>query len=220
MKTVSLILGVSLLTLASCGKNDSSARPKASPFQSETSYYKATLTPVNAHLAGDLTGDVTLKVKGGYFTAQVRVNGAPAQIMHVQNIHVGDSCPTLAADVNKDGIIDGVEGAAEYAEVLIPLDSDLANQALESVFPTADFAGNYFYGQTISTEVLMQKIKAKNLNMVGKQIVIFGVPAETTLVESVAANYGLTPHASLPIACGSFVKIDALEEGNSNGRKD
>jgi hypothetical protein len=58
------------------------------------------------------------------------------------------------------------------------------------------------------------------LGLAGRQVVIYGIPADVQLPESVSAANGQTKHSSLPIACGSLIKI-AVEEGtNSNGGKD
>lgn len=237
MKNVSnVLIGLSFITLASCGKNDSSSSPKAEPLRSEKTFFKAQLSPINAHLGGDITGDAWIKVKGGTFTAEVRVNGASSQVMHAQHIHIADACPSLADDVNKDGIIDGAEGANSYGKILIPLDGDLSNQmAGLNNFPSSDFAGNYYYGAEVSTKNLLDdlmatdvdltdafiKLSTPDLNFAGKHIVIYGVAEATALPETVAAYADHPSHESLPIACGTYAKIDALEEGNTtNGRKD
>ena len=152
MKNVSsILLGATLLSIVACGnenKNNSGSASK-SMLLTEAGHYQATLAPINAHLAGDVSGTALVKVKGDSFIVQVKVNGSPAQIVHAQNIHIADSCPTLASDVNKDGVIDAVEGFKSYGPIIIPLDNDLKTQVEKNAkFPSADFSGNYFFVHT------------------------------------------------------------------------
>lgn len=236
MKNVTtLFLGASLLTLAACGNNDSSSSNKrqANPIMEAEGHYQATLAPLNAHLAGDVAGTALVKVKGDSMTFEVKVNGAPSQIVHAQNIHIASECPTLSADVNNDGVIDGVEAQKSYGKIIIPLDNDLRTQVeKEAKFPTADFSGNYFYRQSVSMAEMMKDLTSKvensnknivklksNLALAGRQIVIYGVAADAAIPETVATLEGESKHSGLPIACGSFVKI-AVDEDNTNGGKE
>jgi hypothetical protein len=241
MKHSKIILSTALLSLVvACGKKSSGGSAPApvvrEPIQSETGYFKADLSPLNSHIAGDITGQATVVIKGGTFKAEVRVKDAPQGVMHAQYIHIADACPTLAADVNKDGIIDATEGAKSYGKVIMPLDGDLSSQlAGLDKFPTSDVAGKYFYSRTASTKKILDdlmakdkntkdqfvKMKTSKLSMAGRHLVIYGIPKTTELPRSVAGMYGKSAHEALPIACGTFAKVDALEEGNtSNGSKD
>lgn len=236
MKNVTtLFLGASLLTLAACGNNDSSSSTKkqTNPLVVDEGHYQATLAPLNAHLAGDVSGSALVKVKGDSMTFEVKVNGAPSQIVHAQNIHIASECPTLSADVNNDGVIDAVEAQKSYGPIIIPLDNDLRTQEeKDAKFPTADFSGNYFYRQNVSMMEMMKDLTSKventnknivklksNLALAGRQIVIYGVAADAAIPETVATMNGESKHSGLPIACGSFIKI-AVEESNTNGGKE
>lgn len=232
----SILLGATLLSIVACGngiKNHSEPSSR-SMLLTEAGHYQATLAPINAHLAGDVTGTALLKVRDDSLIVEVKVNGSPAQIIHAQNIHIADSCPTLASDVNKDGVIDAVEGQKNYGPIIIPLDFDLKTQTERvSKFPTADFSGNYYYQQNVSMAEMMKDLTNKDLNMrdnvikiqstlglAGRQIVIYGVAANIELPATVKTIKGQNKHSSLPIACGSLTKI-AVEEGtNTNGGKD
>jgi hypothetical protein len=238
MKNVTtLFLGASLLTLAACGNNDSSSSTKKQQpnlLITEEGHYQATLAPINAHLAGDVTGTALVKVVGDSMTFEVKVNGSPAQVVHAQNVHIASECPTLSSDVNKDGVIDAVEAQKSYGPIIIPLDSDLKTQVEKEVkFPTADFTGNYFYRQNVSMNEMLKDLTQKdnnisdnivklnsNLGLAGRQIVIYGVAADAALPESVATVNGQAKHSSLPIACGSFIKIAVNEGTNTNGGKE
>lgn len=237
MKTVStIVLATSLLSLVACGNKNSSSSdaPTSNPLTIENGRYQATLSPINSHLAGDVSGTATVRVKGDAMTFEVKVNGSPAQVVHMQNIHVANECPTLASDENNDGVIDAVEGAKSYGGVVIPLDNDLRTQVEKNAkFPTADFTGNYFYRQNVSMVEMMADLMAKDsdesdnvvkvssgLNLTGRQIVIYGVDKDVALPETVAEAFGMSKHKGLPIACGSFIKIAAEEGSNTNGGKE
>lgn len=235
--TTTIVLASALLSVAACGNKDSSSSPKKSGTDNliiKEGHYQATFASLNSHVAGDVTGTAMVKVKGDAMTFEVKVNGAPAQIMHAQSIHVSSECPTLAADANNDGVIDGVEGQKSYGAVVVPLDNNLKTQVeKDAKFPSADFSGNYFYRQNVSMMEMMTDLTAKDndltdnvvkiksaLNLEGRQIVIYGVPASADLPESAAGINGQTKFASLPIACGSFVKIAVDEGPTSSGGKE
>lgn len=239
MKNVTtLLLGASLLTLAACGNNDSGSskkkQPQANMLIAEDGHYQATLSPINAHLAGDVAGTALVKVVGDSLTFEVKVNGSPAQVVHSQNIHIASECPTLSSDENKDGVIDAVEAQKSYGPVIIPLDNDLRTQVeKDAKFPTSDFTGNYFYRQNVSMNEMLKDLSQKdndssdnivklnsNLGLEGRQIVIYGVAADAALPDSVATINGQAKHSGLPIACGSFIKIAGEEGTDTNGGKE
>lgn len=238
MKHVSkLFLGASLLSLAACGNNsDKSSQPASkSLLLAQAGHYEATLAPLNTHLAGEVEGKALVKVKGDELTVEVKINGAPSSIKHAQYIHVAESCPTLSSDENKDGVIDAAEGMKSYGPIVIPLDANLETQKeAVATFPASDFSGNYFYRQSVSMAKMMFDLTSKDLDssdhiikissslgLAGRPIVVYGVPEDATVPESVTPFHGQTKHASLPIACGSFVKIAVDDEGSSsNGGKD
>jgi hypothetical protein len=237
MKNASnFLLCATLLSAVACGNNNDSKSVPVSQnlLLSQAGHYQATLSPINAHLAGDVTGSALVKVKGDNLTVEVKVNGSPAQISHSQSIHIADACPTLSSDINKDGVIDGVEGQKSYGPVIIPLDSDLKTQIEKDIrFPTSDFSGNYYYRQQASISEMMKDLTGKDLDMTdnlikiksslglaGRQVVIYGVASDVAIPESVNAINGQTKSASLPIACGTLIKIAVDEGTNSNGGKD
>jgi len=237
MKNVcSLVLSAGLLTLTACGEHKTSSNlPVRDSLQTTAGHYEATLTSMNSHLGGDVTGKAVVRVTGDDFLVEVHVGGAAAQVTHMQNIHISDECPTLASDTNKDGIIDSIEGMKFYGPAIIPLDADLKTQIeANETFPSADFAGDYFYRQNVSMLEMMKDLMDKNpapqagltklksgLDLSGRQVVIYGVGADTQLPESVATMNGQLKHVSLPIACGTLIKVADSEEGpHTSGGKD
>ena len=238
MKNVStIVLGATLLSLVACGNksNKNSNQVSQNMLLAEDGHYQATLSPINAHLAGDVTGSALVKIKADSLTVEVKVNGSPAHIVHAQNIHIADACPTLVSDVNKDGVIDAIEGQSSYGPAIIPLDYELKTQTeANTKFPAADFTGNYFYRQMTSLAEMMKDLTSKDIDakdnlvkmkpgfgLAGRQIVIYGVAADTNLPETVASFNGQTKFSGLPIACGSLIKIAVETDGtNTNGGKD
>jgi len=240
MKNVStILLCATFLSIVACGNDvkNNSRKPtaKRNLLLAESGHYQATLSPINAHLAGDVTGSALVKVNADTLIVEVKVNGSPAQIVHPQNIHISDSCPTLVSDVNKDGVIDAVEGQKSYGPAIIPLDNELKTQVEKnSKFPTADFTGNYFYTQSVSMKKMLKDLTKKDNNMndnvikiqsnfglEGRQVVIYGVDANTELPKTVATFKGQTKYSGLPIACGSLIKIAVENEvPSTNGGKD
>ncbi len=237
MKNVcSLVLGAGLLSLTACGDHKSSSNvPLRDSLQATTGHYEASLISMNSHLGGDVTGKAVVRVKGDDFQVEVHVGGAAAQVTHMQNIHIADECPTLASDTNKDGIIDSVEGMNSYGPAIIPLDADLKTQIEASeTFPSADFSGDYFYRQNVSMLEMMKDLMSKNpapqagmtklksaLDLAGRQVVIYGVASDTQLPDSVATMNGELKHVSIPIACGTLIKVADTEDGShTSGGKD
>jgi hypothetical protein len=235
-KFTNLALTASFFTLVACGNQNSTKTAPASQnlLLTEAGYYEAKLSPINAHLATETSGSALIKVKADEFSAEVKIDGAAVQIPHRQAIHVADACPTLVSDLNNDGIIDAIEAQKDYGPMIIPLDMDLKTQLeVDQKFPNADFSGNYFYRQTVSMMEMLKDLTNKDLDLAdnvvklnsslglaGRQVVIYGVPESVELPESVGAMKNLSSHASLPIACGTLIKI-AVDEGNSStGGKD
>ena len=232
-----VILGTALLSLYSCGMNGdhSNSFTSKSLFTTEKGFYEAKLLPINSHLAGDVGGSALLKLKDDQLMVEVKVNGAPSQMMHGQKIHLSDECPTLVSDTNKDGVIDAAEGMKSYGPAVIPLDFELKTQFEKEVkFPVTDFSGDYYYQQTVSVLEMMKdlakvdenlsdgtvKIKSR-FDLEGKQVVIYGVDETVSLPDSVAALDGDSRQSSLPIACGTLIKIAVPDDENTtNGGKD
>lgn len=196
-------LAVLILTgLVACGQVENAEKD-----------YTATLAEVNPLAATGVTGNGTIVVNKDNLTINVDVAGAPAGV-HMQGITVGAACPTMANDTNGDGYIDGQEAQAVTGKTLIPLDSDLTSQeAGANQYPS----DNYNYSQTASfsqmlTDLLLPDVNTNDsiiklsasdeLTFNGKVIVVYGVPDSVALPGTVVGVDRMTPHASLPIACG------------------
>jgi hypothetical protein len=241
MKHASFVLGTfALLTVIACGNTkNKKARltVSSSPIISE-GHYKATFTPLNSHLVDDaVAGEALIKIAPDDVTVQVTARGVPSKIFHAQFIHEAKACPILSDDANKDGIIDAVETVAASGKILLPLDSNLNSQIEKDVvsFPLANSAGEYFYNQSVSTKDLLSELVNKNsfasdfftkiddrsLDFDGRQIVIYGVTNSISLPDGLPSLKQISPHASIPIACGTLVKfVPEVDNTNSTGQKD
>jgi len=236
-KCFSVVSSVLLLSLVSCGEKTNNRRQLSVQnfFQTEKGIYEAKLESLNSHLGDEARGKAVIKLKGDEMLVEIQMDGTEAQIVHGQFLHVSDQCPTLSSDTNNDGIIDDLEGRMNYGSALIPLDSDLSIQGEEKfIFPKADFSGNYSYrSQTnwtkMITDLLLKDTNPSDglvklnsaFNLKGRQIVIKGISPNVNLPESVKAIGSEDIHGSIPVACGTLIKV-ASDDGYSdyNGGKD
>ena len=229
-----LLLSFSVLTLlASCGGGGGgSSAPKTKP-QTEvepvavelemSGAYIAVLNPLNKQASGNPTGAFTFARDFDEITADVRLTGGPASIAYAQYVHVGKACPTEADDLNRDGFIDYQESLKVTGPILIPLDGDISSQRMEAgLFNAADDYGSFLYYESASFDKFLADLKEEDINLeddmvnlprdsvfnlVGRVVVIQGVPESANLPATVASRRGLANFQTLPIACGVITKI-------------
>lgn len=227
-KLVPYVLSVGMLNfVAACG-NDDDDNDDSTPVQQQQQeqeaegVYSADLQTLNASVAGTSSGKANIAIVGNRMAITIKMNGVPMRMTHLQHIHTGSACPTLAADTNGDSFVDVVEGVPTYGPILIPLDGDLRTQAGgASGSPRASSAGTYTYFKTVSltdmltdlrapdedtTDALAKLSPGEELNLAGRHIVIHGVPANTLLPATVQSIEGAPSQATLPIACGVIVR--------------
>jgi hypothetical protein len=200
-----IIPAACLLALASCGgsggSNSSGATgPTEDPreeMQVAEGAYKAILRPYNFTVAGWIPNGMTdIKITGDKIEVKSWLDDA-ANVVHMQNIHLGTQCPTIANDANKDGFVDFNESVQVSKQVLLQLDSDLESQSELSVYPR----GNFTYFQTATLSPLIP------LNLVGKVIIVTGAAADRGLPATVSQVSNQTREASIPIACGVIERM-------------
>lgn len=189
--------------------------------------YVAVLNPLNTQVSGNPMGTAEFIVTGDRLVARVDVVGLD-ETVHPQFIRTGDLCPGGLTDVNGDGFIDVVEGAATFGSALIPLDSDLStNVASEDEgFPNLSayryeveteldpLVGN-LTGEdpnpdddvvTLSAEETGDTGAIDSLDLNARTFVIHGVIDD--LPETVATIPGTEAKRMLPVACGNIVDVD------------
>ncbi len=158
--------------------------------------FVAQLMPLNGSVGGGAMGEAELKVEHGTLTVRVETRGLAPLIVHMQHIHALHACPTAAADVNHDGIIDFAEGLPFYGAVLVPLDNDISNGTAQ-VYPTADAEGRIRYEASAPVATLEAAL-GQPLDLAHRAIVIHGVTGPLPGTVSPANP------AALPVACGAL----------------
>lgn len=180
--------------------------------------YMARLQPMNTAISEtETTGEARLTVAGDELTINVDVKNAPAGMTHWQHFHGFEddseaACPTEAADVNGDGIIDLLETEPAAGTTMVPFDNDpAAMDVAHGTYPEAATDGDYSYQKVVSMEALSEAFaeafEGSELDLERRVIFIHGVPEDTSLPESVASLGPIPAHVTLPIACGEIERI-------------
>jgi hypothetical protein len=229
---ITLILSFSILSFG-CGKKETDRKLQQQKEELHTreldldadidGQYLAKLIPLNESLAGKISGAFTFSREDDEIVGDVRLVGGAPHHIYSQYVRIGNRCPGLEDDLNNDGFIDVIEGELVFGKVLIPLDGDLGTQRSHNgVFPITDKYGNYIYSKVASFDQFIQDLRApdhsadegmaklksnERLNLVGKVVVIHGVPPESVLPFSVASQHRLGRHLTLPVACGVIEKV-------------
>lgn len=164
--------------------------------------FVAQLMPLNAGANGgsSVVGEAELKIEHGMLTVRLETRGLAPLIVHMQHIHALHACPTSAADVNHDGIIDFTEGLPFYGAVLVPLDNDISNGTAQT-YPTADAQGRIRYEASAPLSTLEAAL-GQPLDLAHRSIVVHGVTGPLPGTVSPANP------AALPVACGPVMPAD------------
>lgn len=175
--------------------------------------YAAQLHPLNTAVTGSPTmGEARFVQRGNELDIDIRVQGAPAGIVHWQHFHgFADgspaTCPGAAADANGDGIIDLMETAPTSGTTMVPFISEPQSMDIPGgTYPTADAAGTYEYRVTVPLDALQaafgKAFPHQRLDLDRRVVFIHGVPADTALPGSVQSLGPIPAQTTLPIACG------------------
>ncbi len=217
---ISLFVGGAFYLVNSLAVAESGAGK--SPGATSPTVYLAPLQPINEAVnEKPVTGAAVFVVDGNQINAYVRARGVEPNMMHRQMIHVGGECPTAQADENGDKVVDVIEGIPSYGLVLVPLDDKLA-QTAENEYPRAGGEDKLDYGSFAAFEELESNVtgpdknpedpivkleKGEKLDLAGKTVVIHGVSKDKGLPESVQGVAGVSPHLSVPVACGIIEEL-------------
>ena len=242
-RLIPYVLCASMLTfVAACGSDDDDDNGSGGTAQQEQQedqgFYRVNLTPLNESVSGTPSGTGTITILADEVLANVRVEGTRGNTTHLQHIHLGDSCPTMDADANGDGIVDVNEGLPSYGPILIPLDDELDSQAEGSgEYPSSNSRGSYSWTKTGSLARMLADLRdtdenpedalvklpaGEDLNLAGRVITIHGVPEGTQLPDSVTSLGDQPATRTLPIACGVIERVTSEEapeedEGQTTG---
>ncbi|MGB7600154.1 MAG: hypothetical protein WBM24_07605 [Candidatus Sulfotelmatobacter sp.] len=189
------------------------------PARAETpTAYVAKLVPMDSKVTGlDATGEARFTVSGDRLTIRITAKGAPPDIVHWQHFQGFKdgrvaTCPTAAADVNHDGIIDLIETEPAAGTTMVPFDDNPAGMDVaRDMYPAASAAGTYDYQQVVSLKVLRtafaKAFGSPDLDLDRRVIFVHGIPPTTKLPASVASLGTIPAQVTLPIACGKIERI-------------
>jgi hypothetical protein len=175
----------------------------------DSNSYQAQLVALN-HATG--SGSFMLQLNGSQATITENVSGLAATFggkpyPHVQHIHIGGqgSCPTTAADANKDGVISTTEGAAAYGGIGTTLStSGDTSPAAGTTLTVAPSSGSFNYSRTFTLDAkTLAAVKASNA-----VIVVHGLDPATLSKTAQGEKSDLVP--SLPLAATSPALCGAL----------
>lgn len=180
--------------------------------------YVAEIMPVNANFIGTaVTGKAVLTEERDVLKVEIEVTGTPPNMMHWSHFHgfTDDRegrVPTMADDLNGDGVIDLPEVYLVAGQTMVPFDDAPHDMHIpHDNYPHSDAEGNWNYEFEVPIEDLKEKFNDKfgttDLQLDKRTVIIHGVPETLILpdtVEGTVAGYG--PHTTLPIAVGKIVR--------------
>lgn len=182
--------------------------------------YTATLRPLNAKIAHARThGVAQFTEHDGKLTIDIKVRGAPADMVHWQHFHgfidgKAAHCPTMADDANHDGIVDLIETGKASGTTMVPfIDQPASMDVAHGDYPKADAKGDYHYTATVALSELdaafAKAFPGQQLDLAKRVVYIHGVPADTKLPATVASLGPIPAQVTLPIACGQIEPVAA-----------
>lgn len=216
---LSLALAAALLAAFTMS---AAAAEEPAPASSSTSKaevtYVAKLHPLNASVTGlQTTGEARFVVRGDQLEISIDARDLPPDMMHLQHFHgFADNqqatCPTAAADVNGDGIVDLIETEPVAGTTMVPFHADpVSMEIVTDTYPKASATGSYDYRETVSLSALTtafeKAFQSTGLDLDRRIVFIHGVPPSTKLPETVASLGTIPAQITLPIACGEIVRV-------------
>jgi len=204
---------------AACATTCTAANAQAAePTHHSRSLYVAHLHPMNSKVTGlQTTGEARFSIDGDQLTISVKAHGLPPNLVHWQHFHGftdnrSAACPSAAADVNGDGIIDLMETVPAAGTTMVPFTDDpVAMDVAHGIYPKASAAGTYTYKQTMSlkglTAAFAKAFNDQNLDLDKRVLFIHGVVPTSKLPATVASLGPIPADVTLPIACGTIERV-------------
>ena len=142
---------------------------------------------------------------------------------HPSFLWSADGCPSRAADVNDDGIVDVVEGQVAYGGVLLTRDGDITSQTIEA--PGFPYGTAPLYGSTANLldvmdaldgpdpdegDLFVSLVPGEPLELDHRTIVIHGISPQTLVARphvTGMAGTGIATSATVPILCGTLTRV-------------
>ncbi|MGH8426861.1 MAG: hypothetical protein ACRES7_02630 [Gammaproteobacteria bacterium] len=164
------------------------------------------------------TGVARFTVSGNNLVIDIKVKGAPPNIVHWQHFHGFQNgqdavCATKSADVNGDGIVDLIETEPASGTTMVPFDTaPAAMDVAHGTYPKASADGSYTYHQVVPLKDLSaafaKAFDGQKLDLDKRVVYIHGVPAGTKLPSTVKSLGPIPAQVTLPIACGKIERVN------------
>jgi hypothetical protein len=183
-----------------------------------TTTYTAALHSLNSKVTGARsTGEARFSIAGGTLTIEVDAAQLPPSMVHLQHFHgfADDrdaSCPTEAADANKDGIIDLIETETTSGTTMVPFHDDpVSMEIVRETYPKANAEGTFQYKKTVAVKDLeaafAKAFGDASLDLDRRVVFVHGVPEAKRLPDTVASLGPIPAQVTLPIACGEIKRV-------------
>jgi hypothetical protein len=194
------------------------AGAQATPTNSHASTtYVAQLHALNSKVTGmQTTGEARFTITGDSLTISVTTRDVSPDMLHLQHFHGfttgrNATCPTAAADTNRDGIIDLIETEPMSGTTMVPFTDDpVSMEIVADTYPKASAEGTYEYRKTVSLSALdaafAKAFDGQKLDFSRRVVIVHGVPPTTTLPASAASLGTIPAQVTVPIACGKIVQ--------------
>ena len=185
---------------------------------SQPTIYAAQLHPMNAKVTGvETAGKARFSIESDTLTITINAEKLPPNTIHLQHFHGfkdnrDATCPTEAADVNHDGIIDLIETEPTSGTTMVPFHDDpVSMEIVRDTYPKAGADGTFHYQKTVSLkdlEAAFAKVFGdKELDLDRRVVFIHGILASTKLPPSAASLGTIPAQVTLPIACGEIKRV-------------
>jgi hypothetical protein len=184
----------------------------------QSTIYAAQLQPMNAKVTGvETAGEARFSLESDTLTITINAEKLPPNTMHLQHFHGfkdnrDATCPTEAADVNHDGIIDLIETEPTSGTTMVPFHDDpVSMEIVRDTYPKAGADGTFQYEKTVSLKDLeaafAKAFGDTELDLDRRVVFIHGTLESTKLPESVASLGTIPAQITLPIACGEIKRV-------------
>ncbi len=210
-----LTLLVILLSLTACGKVANSPNSVNIAVQKHESspegVYRMVLTSAGPEVE-KASGAGIIKIDEEKIAVNLKMINLPKRTKLYQFINTAGECPKKEHDTNQDGIIDLQESQKVAGEILIPLDSELTNQAEASgEMPVSDSQGFYAYSEEAQWDVFVKDLRSA-INETPTSLNYLKLSTRSVLIlKDITTGEDLRPQGGMLMACGKIVKIQEEE---------
>ena len=174
--------------------------------------FQAQLDPLNDSGA---SGTANLALKGDQLSTDITSEGLAPNLPHAQHIHgleqAISECPSLAADLNGDGLVNTTEGQPSYGPILTSLttEGDTSPDSALAVdrFPMANENGTLTYDRTFGVPMNVADrlgefaIVQHGVDLNGNGVYDEGAAGPSDLGPS------LPQEATIPATCGRILPV-------------